>query len=48
MYQSMSWEYLKFLVEENKTDDFGKKLYKAWEETGKCLPFVIAEIEKGI
>lgn len=29
MYQSMSWEYLKFLVEENKTDDWGKKLYDA-------------------
>ena len=48
MYQSMSWEYLKFLVEENKTDDWGKKLYDAWKNTGKCEPFVIAEIEKKI
>lgn len=48
MYQSMSWEYLKFLVEENKTDDWGKKLYDAWENTGKCQPFVIAEIDKEI
>ena len=45
MYQSMSWEYLKFLVEENKTDDWGTKLYDAWENTGKCPPTVIAEIE---
>ena len=46
MYQSMSWEYLKFLVEENKTDDWGKKLYEAWQKTGKCKPTVIAEIQK--
>lgn len=45
MYQSMSWEYLKFLVEENKTDDWGRKLYDAWKNTGKCPPTVIAEIE---
>ena len=30
MYQSASWEYIKFLAEENKTDDWGKKLYDAW------------------
>ncbi len=48
MYQSMSWEYLKFLVEENKTDDWSKKLYDAWENTGKCAPTVIAEIETEI
>ena len=48
MYQSMSWEYLKFLVEENKTDDWGKKLYDAWKNTGKCEPFAIAEIGKEI
>ena len=48
MYQSMSWEYLKFLVEENKTDDWGKKLYDVWQNTGRCEPFVIAEIETEI
>ena len=46
MYQSMSWEYLKFLVEENKTDDWGKKLYDTWTRTGKCPPTTIAQIEK--
>ena len=48
MYQSMSWEYLKFLVEENKTDDWGKKLYNTWTRTGKCPPTTIAEIEKQV
>jgi hypothetical protein len=24
MYQSVSWDYLKFLVEENKTDSWGR------------------------
>ncbi len=48
MYQSMSWEYLQFLVEENKTDDWGKKLYETWNKTGKCKPTVMNEIETKI
>ena len=43
MYQSVSWEYLKFLVEENRTDAWSKDLYEAWRETGRCPPEVIAE-----
>ena len=46
MYQSVSWEYLKFLVDENKTDEWGKKIYEAWKVTGKCEPTVAALIEK--
>lgn len=45
MYQSASWEYIKFLVEENRTDDWGKRLYEAWKQTGQCAPVVIAETE---
>ena len=48
MYQSVSWEYLKFLVEENKTDSWGKDLYEAWEQTGKCPPEEIAIISKRV
>lgn len=48
MYESISWEYLKFLAEENKTDDWGKRLYDAWTKTGKCPPTVVAKIEKAI
>jgi hypothetical protein len=48
MYQSVSWEYIKFLAEENKTDDWGKRLYEAWQKTGKCPPTVIAEISKDV
>ncbi len=46
MYQSVSWEYIKFLAEENKTDDWGKRLYEAWNQTGKCPPTTVAQIEK--
>jgi hypothetical protein len=46
MYESVSWEYLKFLAEENKTDEWGKKLYDAWTKTGKCPPTVATTIEK--
>jgi hypothetical protein len=48
MYQSVSWEYIKFLAEMNKSDTWGKRLYGAWEKTGRCAPTVIAEIEKEI
>lgn len=44
MYQSTSWEYIKFLAEENKTDDWGKKIYEVWDQTGKCPPVSMAEI----
>lgn len=44
LYQSVSWEYMKFLREENRTDKWGEKLYEAWEKTGRCPPEVIASI----
>ena len=44
MYQSVSWEYIKFLAEQNRADDWGKRLYEVWDETGRCPPQVIAEI----
>jgi cytochrome c553 len=48
MYQSVSWEYLKFLVEENHTDDWGRKLYDAWAATGQCPPEEIAFVTKRV
>jgi hypothetical protein len=46
-YQSVSWEYLKFLAEENHTDAWGDKLYDAWSKTGQCAPEQIAFV-KGV
>ncbi|MHC4740630.1 MAG: multiheme c-type cytochrome [Planctomycetota bacterium] len=48
MYQSTSWEYIKFLTEENKTDDWGKRLYDAWNKTGQCPPVAIASVESAV
>jgi len=48
MYQSVSWEYLKFLVEENRADAWGKQLYTAWEQTGKCPPEEIARASANV
>jgi len=48
MYESMSWDYLKFLADENKTDDWGRRLYDAWTKTGKCAPTSIASVEKSL
>jgi hypothetical protein len=48
MYQSVSFEYIRFLAEENKTDDWGKRLFETWNKTGRCPPAVIAQIEKNV
>jgi hypothetical protein len=48
MYQAVSWEYMKFLAEENRTDDWGKRLYGAYNQTGKCPPVSIAEIDASL
>ena len=45
MMQSVSWEYIKFLAEENKTDDWGRRLYEIWNQTGQCPPVEIASLE---
>ena len=43
MHQSVSWEYIKFLAEENRTDSWGKRLHEAWTKTEYCPPEVMAE-----
>lgn len=48
LYQSVSWEYLKFLGEENKTDDSGKRLLEAWGKTNMCAPVSIAKLETSL
>lgn len=48
MFQSTTWDYIKFLAEENETDDWGTRLYASWQKTGQCPPVAIAEIEKDI
>ena len=48
MYQSVSWEYVKFLAQENRTDEWGRRLYEAWGQTGKCEPTVMAAVEKTV
>jgi hypothetical protein len=48
LYETVTWDYIKFLVEENRTDDWGKKLYDAWLNTGQCPPAVVAEAELAI
>ncbi len=48
MYQSVSWEYIKFLAEENTTDKWGQMLYYAWTKTGFCPPQVLGEISASV
>lgn len=48
MYQSVSWEYVKFLAEQNKTDEWGRRLYEAWNKTGQCPPTVIAQVTEEV
>lgn len=48
MMQSVSWEYLKFLAEENNTNDWGRRLYEIWTKTGKCPPVAVASVEADV
>jgi hypothetical protein len=48
IYQSVSWEYIRFLAEENRTDDWGKRLHRAWTQTGHCPPEVVAETSRAV
>ena len=47
-YQAVIWDYIKFLAEENRSDEWGKRLYDAWDKTGRCPPVSIAETELAI
>lgn len=44
MYQSVSWEYLKFLAETSETGDRGHRLYEAWNQTSRCPATVMGEV----
>ena len=48
LYQSISWEYIKFLKEENRSNATGRQLYEAWDQTGKCPPESLAEASVGM
>ncbi|NOG53892.1 MAG: hypothetical protein HND57_06120 [Planctomycetes bacterium] len=43
MYQAVTWDYIKFLAEENRTDDWGMNLYQAWHDAGQGQPELMAE-----
>lgn len=37
-YQTASREYIEFVTRENRSDDWGRRLYEAWEKTGRGAP----------
>lgn len=41
-YQTALKEYLEFVTRENRTDDWGRRLYEAWEKTGRSAPIQMA------
>ena len=47
-YQTASWEYIKFLVEENRTNDWGDRLYDVWTQTGFSPPVAMNTIREQI
>jgi hypothetical protein len=47
-YQTASWEYIKFLAEENRTNDWGDKLYGVWTQTGFSAPVQMNTIRASI
>ena len=47
-YQTASWEYIQFLAEENRTNDWGDRLYDAWTQTGFSPPVAMNTIRERI
>jgi hypothetical protein len=47
-YQTASWEYIKFLVEENRTNDWGDKLYDVWTKTEFSPPVAMNTVREPI
>lgn len=43
-YQTVRKEYIEFLRNENRTDNWGERLYQAWLATNKCPPVPIATL----
>lgn len=41
-YQTTSKDYVEFLRDENKTNDWGIRLYNAWASSGKSAPVLMA------
>ncbi len=43
LYQSASWEYVSYLISQNKTNDEGEKLWDVYKNTGMCPPELVNE-----
>jgi hypothetical protein len=41
-YQTTSKEYVEFLRDENRTNNYGTRLYNAWASSGKAAPVLMA------
>ncbi|MBI2844160.1 MAG: hypothetical protein HYX78_12230 [Armatimonadetes bacterium] len=42
-YQTASYEYIKFLLEENRTNNWGERLFDAWRNSGFSTPVAMVE-----
>jgi hypothetical protein len=45
LYQTASREYIEFLREENRSDDWGQRLFELWQRTGKSAPVLMASMQ---
>ena len=48
IFEPVTADYIKFLVEENRTDDWGRKLLKVWKEAGDKTAEIIAEVTAAV
>ncbi|MDI6804965.1 MAG: T9SS type A sorting domain-containing protein [Bacteroidota bacterium] len=46
-YQTVSKDYIEFLRDENSTNDWGTRLFNAWNSTGKSAPVLMATFKSG-
>ncbi|MBI1924614.1 hypothetical protein HYR99_10215 [Candidatus Poribacteria bacterium] len=47
-YQTASRAFIEFLLKENRSDDWGKRLYDLWGKTGKSKPVLMATRSESI
>jgi hypothetical protein len=45
IYEPVSLDYIRFLVEENRTDDWGMKLLDVWRRAGDNTAIVVATVQ---
>jgi hypothetical protein len=48
LYQTASREYIEFLRDENRSDEWGRRLFDLWQRTGESAPVLMASAQASV